>query len=115
MLRDSAGTGGIFSHAHFLPLTVPPFQFRRYNIHRRAGQCDYEGYDELGTAGEGRWIDQHCCIGLLFSFCQCFCGGGMDLPRASRHSIYFSGSALIVEYPVGQIFKDWRLVLPRIR
>ena len=73
------------------------------------------GSDELGTAGEGSWIDQHCCIGLLFSFCQCFCGGGMDLPRASRHSIYFPGIASIVEYPVGQIFQDWRLVLPRIR
>jgi len=56
-----------------------------------------------------------CCIGRLFSFCQCFCGGGMDLPRASRHSIYFPGIASIVEYPVGQIFQDWRLVLPRIR
>ena len=51
----------------------------------------------------------------FFVFFQCFCGGGMDLPRASRHSIYFPGIALIVEYPVGQIFKDWRLVLPRIR
>jgi hypothetical protein len=26
------------------------------------------GSDELGTAGEGSWIDQHCCIGLLLFF-----------------------------------------------